>query len=150
MGDTFEVQVRIANRGSKAAKTRLRLTLRTEPTAFPAVVLSTANFRIRAGRHPLVELMLTVPPGAGGPPSNAESYAAGEYFLVACVRKRGLEGRKRCRAADSTISIEPEVGGQPTTPGPDPEYTPGSRTLDDYFQQWLYGTEKPTITPETF
>jgi hypothetical protein len=22
--------------------------------------------------------------------------------------------------------------------------------LDDYFQQWLYGTTKPTITPATF
>ena len=22
--------------------------------------------------------------------------------------------------------------------------------LDDYFQQWLYGTERPTILPEDF
>jgi aminopeptidase N len=27
---------------------------------------------------------------------------------------------------------------------------PGLRRLDDYFQQWLYGETKPTITPDTF
>ena len=128
-GDSFTVTGRVANRGRRTGKGRVRLYLNDRRQRAGALAIASKRVRARAGR--------STPFSAAGIVPTIGRLEPGDYALIACIRQLGgSKGAVRCRSARSKVIVSPP-GGPPATPptppsGPgSPAFTAGARTLGD-------------------
>ena len=111
VGESFAVRGKVANRGDRRGKARVKLFL-------GETKVGAEKRKVRPGKRRRFAAEVEVPqmPGAG-------AYEEG-LPLRACVRKRGSTGKRRCRTAEGLLKIS---AGSGTTPNP----VAGARTLND-------------------
>ncbi|MQA72983.1 MAG: hypothetical protein GEU88_01285 [Solirubrobacterales bacterium] len=124
-GASFEVTGKVANKGKRRARTRVRISLRETAKGAQRTRVASRKLKVRAHRRKRFETVATIPPDA----------RPGSYRVVACVKRRGHRGPNRCAASESRVRIAPEPApsppAPPAPPSPAPTFSPGARTLGD-------------------
>jgi aminopeptidase N len=104
-GDSFDVSGELRNRGKQGATAAVRIVLRRQGDE---IEVGSDRVRVPARSTRDFDALATVP----------SSTPAGFYALLACVPKRGTEGREHCRFG-GLVKVKSK------------QYAPGARTLGD-------------------
>ena len=115
-GDAITVKGKVANRGKRARAAQVNATLSSAPEAVPPAAMEaparldrTFTATVRGGKQRRFRIDADVP----------TSLEPGTYYLVACVRRGGTQGRRACKSSGQAIEITAV------------DFTPGSRSLGD-------------------
>jgi len=128
-GERLTATGRVANRGRRSGKGRVRLYLNDRRQRAGALAIGSKRVRVRARRSTRFSTSVTIP--------TIGRLEAGDYALIACIRERGgSKGAVRCRSARSKVIVSAPNAPPATPPDPPagpgpPTFTAGARTLGD-------------------